>query len=186
MKNNFKNSLTRKKLAKAFLNECKAMFLYSLFSGIASKEKNEQVSRMFLEIMENEKEHAEILFKLMLKNDHIQNSSDDSLDLEKALKLSLLNELDESDNIYPEYRNIANDEGFFDIADIFNKIGKVEQSHYAKFKDIFSDLQEGLLFSSENESVWVCLKCGNIEYGERPPEICPLCSHEYSYYKKEM
>lgn len=165
-------SKTQEILKKAFLRESAAFTEYSLFAEQAKKEGLEEMFRLFNTTATNEKAHAEIWFKLyhtvFATKDNLLNSAD----LEKY----------EYSVMYKEFAKIAKEEGFNDIATLFEKVGEVEKAHEKTFKEKAKLLEDKTLFSKNKEVVWKCANCGTIVKGNKAPDTCPVCSHPQGFF----
>ncbi len=185
---------TIKNLAGAFTGESQARNRYTMYSKIARKEGFEQIAEIFLITAENEKEHAGWLFKLI---NELKKKSDENLDVIKVeanvpttlgntienLKAAIAGENFEHTKMYPEFADIAEKEGFSEIAKRIRAIAIAEKHHEERFKKILKELESGSIFKKENEVWWVCRECGYVHFGTEPPEKCPSCDHEKSFYQ---
>ncbi len=185
---------TIKNLAGAFTGESQARNRYTMYSKIARKEGFEQIAEIFLITAENEKEHASWLFKLI---NELKKKSDENLDVIKVeanvpttlgntienLKAAIAGENFEHTKMYPEFADIAEKEGFSEIAKRIRAIAIAEKHHEERFKKILKELESGSIFKKENEVWWVCRECGYVHFGTEPPEKCPSCDHEKSFYQ---
>lgn len=176
----FKDSETYKQIMSAFAGECQAYLAYTFYANQAEKEGLAPLANLLREIAENEKEHAEVFFK------KLNNGSSELPSAKEGLKRAFKGETFECEFKYKNAAKIAQSEGFFDIALIFDKIKNIEDSHARKFRLILDELNMDKLYTSDSENcMWVCSKCGNIEYGKTPPDKCPVCEHENTYYVKK-
>ncbi len=185
---------TIKNLAAAFTGESQARNRYTMYSKIARKEGFEQISEIFLITAENEKEHASWLFKLI---NELKKKSDKNFDVIKVeadvpttlgntienLKAAIAGENFEHTKMYPEFANTAEKEGFLEIAKRIRAIAVAEKHHEERFKKILKELESGTIFKKENKVWWVCRECGYVHFGTEPPEKCPSCDHEKSFYQ---
>lgn len=185
---------TIKNLAAAFTGESQARNRYAMYSKIARKEGFEQIAEIFLITAENEKEHASWLFKLI---NELKKKSDENSDVIKVeanvpttlgntienLKAAIAGENFEHTKMYPEFADIAEKEGFSEIAKRIRAIAIAEKHHEERFKKILKELESGTIFKKENKVWWVCRECGYVHFGTEPPENCPSCDHEKSFYQ---
>ncbi|CEG12243.1 Rubrerythrin [groundwater metagenome] len=185
---------TIKNLAVAFTGESQARNRYAMYSKIARKEGFEQIAEIFLITAENEKEHASWLFKLI---NELKKKSDENLDVVKVeadvpttlgntienLKAAIAGENFEHTKMYLEFADIAEKEGFSEIAKRIRAIAIAEKHHEERFKKILKELESGTIFKKENKVWWVCRECGYVHFGTEPPEKCPSCDHEKSFYQ---
>jgi len=182
---------TIKNLTKAFIGESMARNRYTFYAKIAKKEGFEQFAEIFLITADNEKEHASWLFRLI---NELKNKKDmGEVKVEAAvpitlgttaqnLKAAIDGEHYETTVMYPEFAKIADKEGFPEIAKRLRAIAKAEEHHEERFKKILKVVEEGTVFKKEKE-IWVCRECGYVHFGKEPPEKCPSCDHERSFYQ---
>jgi rubrerythrin len=170
-----KGSKTELNLKEAFLGETEAFTKYLYYSSRAKKDGYEQISAIFEETARNEKEHAKIWFKL-LHGGEVPGTVDN-------LKDCINSENYEWTNMYRGFAEVAREEGFARIAYLFEGVGKIEKEHEERYARLLKAVEEGTVFSKDDEVVWVCRNCGNIHHGKRPPEVCPVCDHAQAYYE---
>ena len=185
---------TIENLVKAFIGESQARNRYTFYAKIAKKEGFEQIAEIFLVTAENEKEHASNLFKLI---NELKKKSGEKLDEIKVdavaptvlgstaenLKAAIAGEHYEYTEMYPEFADVAEKEGFPEIAKRLRAIAKAEQHHEERYKKLLTQVEAGTVFKKEKEVWWVCRECGYVHYGKEPPEECPSCSHSRSYFQ---
>ncbi|MBR2068355.1 MAG: rubrerythrin family protein [Candidatus Gastranaerophilales bacterium] len=171
----FEGSKTQENLEKAFCAESKARNKYTYFSSVAKKEGYNQIAQIFEETANNEKEHAKVWFKLL---SGIKNT-------EKNLEDSIKNEHYEWSEMYVEYANTAQKEGFLDIAKLFREILSIEKSHEERYQKLLDNIKENKVFKDTKKNYWHCANCGYIHYGMNAPEICPFCKHPQSYFERK-
>ncbi|WP_125153885.1 rubrerythrin [Clostridium rectalis] len=184
-----KDTKTRENLMKAFAGESQARNRYTYYASKAKKEGFVQISNIFLETAENEKEHAKVFFKyltedlngqaLQINADYPVGLSDTKTNLEYAAN----GENEEWNKLYPEFAKVADDEGFHNIANTFRKIAEVEQKHENRYRKLLDNLNKKLVFKKDTKVLWKCGNCGYIYEGDAAPEICPACSHPQSYFE---
>ncbi len=188
MKNTIEN------LVKAFIGESQARNRYAFYAKVAKKEGFEQIAGIFLITAENEKEHASNLFKLI--ND-LKKKSNERLDEIKVeavaptvlgstaenLKAAIAGENYEHTKMYPEFADVAETEGFPEIARRLRAIAKAEEHHEERYKKLLEEVEAGTFFKKEKDVWWVCRECGYIHFGKEPPEKCPSCDHPRSYFQ---
>jgi rubrerythrin len=170
-----KNSKTEKNLLTAFSGESQARNKYSYYASQAKKDGYEKLARIFQETADNEKEHAEIWFKLLMGGK--------IKDTEENLDDSIASEDDEYKDMYARFAQEARDEGFNQIAFLFESVGKIEKMHRDRYKEYKKKLEDGVMFKKDQEVYWHCMNCGHIHKGKSAPEICPVCSHAKSYFE---
>ncbi len=182
-------------LMNAFIGESMARNRYTLYSGVARKEGYEQIAEIFLLTADNEFEHGEWNFKMIRQIN--QKAGDHALkEIEvtasgpttfgttiENLKSAIVGENHEHTVMYPEYADIADKEGYPDIANRLRAIGKAETHHEERFKKILKELEEGTVFKKDKPVQWMCRKCGYVHEGNEPPEKCPSCDHEKNFYQ---
>ncbi|PJB99638.1 MAG: rubrerythrin family protein [Candidatus Nealsonbacteria bacterium CG_4_9_14_0_8_um_filter_35_12] len=185
---------TIENLAKAFIGESQARNRYTFYSKVAKKEGYEQIAEIFLITAENEREHASWLFKLI--NELKQKSGEDFSEIKvetvaptvfgttaENLKAAIAGENYEYTKMYPEFADIAEKEGFPEIAKRLRVIAKAEEHHEERYKKIVKEVEAGTVFKKEREVWWVCRECGYVHFGKEPPEECPSCGHPRSFYQ---
>ena len=168
-----KGSKTEANLWKAFAGESQARNKYTYFASKAKKEGYEQISALFLETAENEKEHAKLWFKAL---GGIGDTDDN-------LIAAAQGEHEEWTEMYKEMAATAREEGFTDLAKMFEGVAKIEKSHEERFKKLAENLENGLLFKKPERTVWYCRNCGHLEYGDKAPDMCPVCNHPQAYFE---
>ena len=170
-----KGSKTEKNLMDAFAGESQARNKYTYFASKARKDGYEQIAEIFEETANNEKEHAKLWFKL-LNNNSIPSTVEN-------LKSAAEGENFEWTDMYDRMAKEAREEGFDRIAFLFESVGKIEKEHEARYKKLLENVENGLVFSKEEDKIWVCRNCGHIVIGKNAPEVCPVCSHPKSYFE---
>jgi rubrerythrin len=181
-----KGSETEKNLLKAFAGESQARNRYTYFASAAKNEGYEQISAIFLETAENEKEHAKVFFKYLQGGDteitasypagKISNTSENLL-------ASANGEKEEWGSLYPEFEKIARKEGFSDIAESFKQIAEVEEQHEKRYRKLLENVKLKTVFKKNNIVEWKCRNCGYVHKGKEAPKLCPACKHPQSYYE---
>ncbi|MFH1403941.1 MAG: rubrerythrin [Candidatus Altiarchaeota archaeon] len=185
---------TIKNLMKAFMGESMARNRYTIYARTAQKEGYEQVSAIFLETAEQEREHAKWLFRLI--NELKGKSSEDYGEITveatgptvlgttiENLKEAAAGENYEHTTMYPEFAKVAETEGFKDIAARLRAIAKAEMHHEERYKKLLAEVEGGSVFKKSEPKSWVCRKCGYTHDGASPPEKCPSCGHPTSYFQ---
>ncbi len=170
-----KGSKTEENLKTAFAGECQARTKYTYYASKAKKDGYEQIAAIFMETAENEKEHAKIWFKL-LNGGNIPATTEN-------LKDAAEGENFEWTDMYAEFAKTAKQEGFDDIAVLFEEVGKIEKEHEERYRKLLSNIEGGLVFSRDGDTVWQCANCGHIHIGKDAPEVCPVCDHPRSFFK---
>jgi len=181
-----KGSKTEKNLLKAFAGESQARNRYTYFASAAKKEGYEQISALFLETAENEKEHAKIFFKF-LEGGEVEITATYPAGVIgttlENLKASAAGENHEHTVLYPEFAKVAEEEGFKDVALAFRNIAKVEIQHEKRYKKLIENIEKDMVFSKEENTKWKCRNCGYVHEGKESPEKCPACQHPKAYFE---
>ena len=171
----FKGTKTEKNLMEAFAGESQARNKYTYFASKAKKDGYEQIAQIFLETADNEKEHAKIWFKLLNDGD-IPSTTEN-------LQSAADGENYEWTDMYDKMAEEAREEGFNDVAFLFEAVGKIEKEHEARFKKLLENVENGLVFSKDGDKIWKCRNCGHIVIGNQAPEICPVCKHPKAFFE---
>lgn len=170
----FKGSKTEKNLQSAFAGESMARNKYSYYSAQAKKEGYVQISKIFEETANNEKEHAKIWFKLL----HDGKVADTLTNLQDAAG----GEHYEWTDMYPTFAKEAKEEGFDKIAFLFESVAKIEKDHEERYKKLCDNIKNNQVFEKKEKVFWICLNCGHILESVKAVETCPVCSHPKSYF----
>ena len=184
-----KGTKTEKNLLKAFAGESQARMRYNYFASVAKKEGYEQISAIFTETADNEKEHAKVFFKYLEKSQGLPVEITASYPAGKigTTKENLLaaanGEQEEWEELYPEFEKVALKEGFKDIAESFHEIAEVEEQHEKRYRKLLKNIEEKRVFQKEEIVKWKCRNCGYIHEGKEAPDECPACKHPQSYYE---
>jgi len=181
-----KGSQTEKNLLAAFAGESQARTRYTFFASVAKKEGYEQISAIFTETADNEKEHAELFFKHLKGGDVeitatypagvIANTAEN-------LRAAAAGEKLEWGTLYPSFAETAAKEGFRDVAATFRGVASVEVNHERRYLKLLTNLETGQAFKKPTRVKWKCRNCGNIIEGTEAPQKCPVCLHEQAYYE---
>ncbi len=186
MAKSIKGTRTEQSLLKAFAGESQARNRYAYFASAARKEGYEQISSIFLETAENEKEHAKVFFKYLEGGD-VEITADYPAGIigntRENLNHAAAGENLEWTSIYADFEKIAMDEGFSEIAQSFREIAKVEKFHESRYRKLSSNIQNGSVFKKQANVKWHCRNCGYIYEGADAPDECPACKHPQSYYE---
>ncbi len=181
-----KGTKTEQNLLKSFAGESQARMRYDYFAKQAKKDGLEQISAVFTETALNEKEHAKRFFKFLeggvVEITAAYPAGKISTTLEN-LKASADGENEEWTELYPMFANIAEEEGFSEIANAYRMIAKVEQAHEERFRKLYNNLEAGRVFERNGKIIWKCRNCGFIHESEKAPTICPACLHPQSYFE---
>ena len=168
-----KGSRTEQNLRDAFAGESQARNKYTYFASKAKKEGYEQIASLFLETADNEKEHAKIWFKLL---NGIGTTAENLLAAAEGENF-------EWTDMYAQFAREAREEGFEDIAALFDGVGAIEKEHVERYRKLLANLEGGLVFSKEGDAIWQCANCGHIVVGKMAPEVCPVCAHPQAYFQ---
>ena len=168
-----KGTKTEKNLWEAFAGESQARNKYTYFASKAKKDGYVQIAKIFEETAANEKEHAEIWFKLL------QGIGTTAENLKSAAE----GENYEWTDMYAQMAADAREEGFDHIAFLFDQVGKIEKEHEERYRKLLANVEGGLVFSRDGDMIWQCSNCGHIHVGKKAPEVCPVCVHPQAYFQ---
>ena len=181
-----KGSKTEKNILAAFAGESQARNRYTYFSSKAKKEGFVQISHVFDETANQEKEHAKRLFKL-LKGGEIEITGAFPAGVigttTDNLKESAGGEHYEWEDMYPSFARVAREEGFDDIANIFESIAVAEKQHEKRYLALMNNIETGKVFKRDNPVVWQCRNCGYLHDGTEAPDKCPACDHARAHFE---
>jgi rubrerythrin len=183
---NLKGTKTEQNLLKAFAGESQARNRYTYFASVAKKEGYEQISAIFTETADNEKEHASVFFKYLLGGmvEVTASFPAGSVGTTKDNLLAAANgENEEWKVLYPEFEKVARAEGFKAIADSFKEIAEVEEKHEERYRKLLLNIERGEIFHRDKETEWKCRNCGYVHKGKDAPKTCPACKHPQAYYE---
>lgn len=169
-----KGTKTEKNLLEAFAGESMARNKYTYYASKAKKEGYVQISKIFEETAANEKEHAELWFKYL--HDGVPTTT-------VNLKDAAEGENYEWTDMYDRMAAEAREEGFDEIAAKFELVAGVEREHEARYRKLLSNIEEGIVFSRDGDTIWQCSNCGHILIGKKAPEVCPVCDHPQAYFQ---
>ena len=171
---NLKGTKTEKNLLEAFAGESMARNKYTYFASKAKKEGYVQISEIFDETAANEKEHAELWYKLL--HDGVGTTVDN-------LKDAANGEFYEWDDMYARMAKEDREEGFDEIANLFEGVAGVEKEHEKRYRKLAENIEKGIVFERDGVVVWKCGNCGHIHVGTTAPEVCPVCAHAQAYFR---
>jgi rubrerythrin len=181
-----KGSKTEKNLLKAFAGESQARNRYTYFASAAKREGYEQISGIFLETAENEKEHAKMFFKFLEGGEveitasypagKIGNTAENLLAAAEGERM-------EYSSLYPQFEKTAREEGFADVATAFKEIGDVEEQHEKRYRKLLENVKTNTVYKKSKPMKWKCRNCGYVHEGTEAPKQCPACKHPQSYYE---
>ncbi len=170
-----KGTKTEECLKLALAGESQACVNYSFYAKQAKKDGYEQIGAIFSETSQNEHAHAKIWFKLLHGGEMPATPEN--------LVAAAAGEEYEYVDMYKNFAATAREEGFDDIARLFERVGEIERHHMERYRKLLSNIEEGIVFSREGDCVWMCRECGNIHVGKKAPEVCPVCSHPQAYFE---
>lgn len=170
-----KGTKTEANLQTAFAGESQAATKYGYYASAAKKDGYNQISAIFEETAGNEKEHAKLWFKL-LHGGKVPGTEDNLAD-------AAAGENYEWTDMYDTFAKEAREEGFENIALLFEGVGRIEKEHEERYRKLLANIKEGKVFVRDGICVWKCLNCGHIHVGEAAPEVCPVCAHPRAYFE---
>lgn len=187
-----KATKTAENLLKAFAGESQARNRYTYYASVADKEGFKQIKKIFLETAENEKEHAKRFYKFLLEG--FQDELPAMIEITAAypvgqastlfnLKAAASGENEEWTELYPSFADIADQEGFREIAAAFRLIAKVEKEHEARYRKLADNIENDKVYKKDEKVLWKCDNCGYIHEGLQAPETCPACQHPKAYFE---
>ncbi len=168
-----KGTKTEKNLWAAFAGESQARNKYTYFAGVARKEGFEQIAAIFEDTANNEKEHAKLHFKALSGiGDTVAN-----------LQAAAGGENHEWTEMYPTMAKEAKEEGFPEIARVFEGVGRIEKEHEERYKVLLANVQNGKVFTKDTKVRWRCRNCGLVYEGAKAADTCPVCKHPQAYFE---
>lgn len=170
-----KGSKTEKNLELAFAGESQAFVKYRYYAFCARKDGYEKIAAVFNETADNEFEHAKIWFKLL-------NGSETKTLVN--LKDAAYGEHYEGTDMYLKFAEVAKQEGFDDVAKLFEEVGQIERNHEQTYNGFAEQISDGKVFSADGEVAWLCRNCGHIHFGSEAPKQCPVCSHPQAFFQR--
>ena len=181
-----KGTKTEKNLLAAFAGESQARMRYTYFASKAKKESYEQISAIFSETADNEKEHAEVFFKHLQGGD-VEIMAEYPAGVIGTTAENLLAAADgekmEWGTLYPDFAKTAEEEGFPMVAHSFKEIGEVEAYHERRYRKLLENVKKKQVFKKDKVVKWKCRNCGYVHEGTEAPDVCPACQHKQSYYE---
>ncbi len=169
-----KGTKTEKNLMEAFAGESQARNKYTYFASKAKKDGYVQISKIFEETANNEKEHAKIWYKFL--NNGVADTVENLLAAAEGENF-------EWTDMYARMAKEADEEGFPEIAAKFRMVGQIEKEHEARYRKLLANVKGGLVFSKDGDKVWQCSNCGHIVIGKEAPLLCPVCDHPQAYFE---
>lgn len=186
MAKSVKGTQTEKNLLTSFAGESQARMRYTYFASVAKKEGYEQISAIFLETADQEKEHAKKMFK-WLEGGAVEITAKYPAGIIgttlENLKASAAGENEEWTIDYPHFAKVADEEGFAEIAEMYRNIAVAEKGHEERYRALLSNVENGTVFKKSEEVIWQCRNCGYIHTGTEAPQECPACAHAQAYFE---
>ncbi len=170
-----KGTKTERNLMDAFAGESQARNKYSYYASKARRDGYEQIAALFEETANNEKEHAKLWFKYL----HGGEVPDTMANLKDAAE----GENYEWTDMYDRMAREAEEEGFTEIAKKFRAVGAIERHHEERYRKLLANIEDGIVFSRDEDAMWICRNCGHIVIGRKVPELCPVCKHSRSFFE---
>jgi len=180
-----KGTKTEHNLMVAFAGESQARNRYTFYAKVAKKEGYEQISAIFTETADNEKEHAKRFFKFLEGNMVEINASYPTVfgNTAENLKAAASGEHEEWEMLYPGFAKVAIEEGFPEVAKAFEKISEVEKEHEKRYLQLLSNVENNKVFEKSTEVEWKCRNCGYVHKGSKAMELCPACLHPKAHFE---
>ena len=182
----FEKSDTLQNLINAFAGESQARNRYTFYAKQAKKEGYEQIAQIFLDTAENEKEHAKLFYKQIPEAEHYKITGSYPFFIGNTIEnlfAASKGEREEWEIIYNCSAQIAKEEGFDEISRLFSNILEIEKRHAHRFETLGTLLKDGLLYKKQEQSQWICRKCGHVLISKNAPEKCPVCEHPQGYFQ---
>lgn len=170
-----KGTKTERNLMEAFAGESEARNKYTYFASKAKKDGYQQIAALFEETAQNEKEHAKLWFK------YLQGGA--IKDTVSNLKAAAEGEKYEWTDMYDRMAREAEEEGFDEIAATMRGVAAIEKAHEERYRKLLQNIESGVVFSRDGDTIWQCRNCGHIVIGKEAPEVCPVCKHPQSYFE---
>ncbi|MGM9647532.1 MAG: rubrerythrin [Eubacteriales bacterium] len=169
-----KGSRTEANLMAAYAGESQATNKYTYYASKAKKDGYNQIADIFTETASNEREHAKIWFKLL--HGGVPSTLENLADAANGENF-------EWTDMYAEFAKVAREEGFDQIAALFDGVAAIEKEHEERYRKLIANIEGGLVFSRDGDVIWKCANCGHICVGKQAPEVCPVCAHPQSYFQ---
>lgn len=186
---NLKGTKTAENLLKSFVNESQAAIRYEYYASQAKKDGYVQIQNIFFETARNEKQHGKRFYKFLNKeligeNGDITGNYPIQLgDTLANLKSAAAGENEEHTDMYPEFARIAREEGFEEIAKVFESVAVAEKAHETRYRKLIENIEQGKVFKRGEVYIWKCDNCGYLHEGTEPPQVCPACDHPIDHFE---
>ena len=168
-----KGTKTEKNLMAAFAGESQARNKYTYFASVAQKEGYEQIAEIFTKTADNEKEHAKLWFKAL---GELGKTAEN-------LAAAAAGENYEWTDMYKQFAEEADEEGFHELAEQFRGVALIERSHEERYRKLLNNVEMQSVFAKSEEKMWECRNCGHLVMGKNAPVVCPVCKHPQSYFE---
>ena len=168
-----KGTKTEKNLMAAFAGESQARNKYTYFASVAKKEGYEQIAEIFTKTADNEKEHAKLWFKAL---GELGKTAEN-------LAAAAASENYEWTDMYKQFAEEADEEGFHELAEQFRGVALIERSHEERYRKLLNNVEMQSVFAKSEEKMWECRNCGHLVMGKNAPVVCPVCKHPQSYFE---
>ena len=184
-----KGTRTAVNLMQAFAGESQARMRYTYYASQAKKEGYVQISNIFTETAENEKEHAKRFFKFLnedLLGSSVRINAEFPVTLGNTLtnlKSAAAGENEEHSQLYPEFARVAKQEGFEEISYVFTEIAEAEERHEKRFLKLIENIMNNKVFEKDQVVEWKCNNCGYVHTGTKAPDVCPACDHPKAHFE---
>ena len=175
MADKLKGTKTEKNLQAAFAGESEARNKYTYFASKAKKDGYVQIGNLFQATADNEKEHAKLWYKILAGIGSTQEN----------LETAAGGEAYEWKEMYPAFAADAREEGFTELAILFEMVAAIEKEHEERYRALLRSVKDGLVFSNDGDTIWECGNCGHVVFGPKAPELCPVCNHPQSYFMRK-
>lgn len=187
-----KGTKTAENLLKSFAGESQARNRYNYYASIADKEGYKQIKNIFNETADNEKEHAKRFFKFLVQG--FEGELPTAIDIEASYPVAMAGTLDnlkaaasgeneEWSELYPTFADVAEQEGFNEIAKVYRNIAAAEERHEIRYNKLIQNMENNRVFSRDNTVLWKCGNCGYVHEGPEAPEECPACAHPQAHFE---
>ncbi len=181
-----KGTRTEKNLMAAFAGESQARNRYTYFASVAKKAGLEQIAAIFLETADNEKEHAKRFYKFLDEGSTVEITASFPKVLsttDENLKEAAAGENMEWTSLYAGFAQVADEEGFKDVAEVFRRVCIAERQHEKRYLALLKNLKDGTVFCKDRKVTWKCRNCGYVHDGDHALDLCPACAHPQAHFE---